>query len=181
MLIIISNCFIDSSIGVAHAVENVASVRLDVNRLTSQKLIVRRNKKPVRMQSRYKGKPCCCHMRCGRRHRNYLPPEELQILGVRHANPGIGPRPKRWPALHERQICGIEYQPLAIRTIGERIGAEKTGVRRPEHREIASRQAQRMIINVGDRLKPKPGIRSGSKLADRPNVPTSNEWSPRLY
>src|SRR5262249_40050 len=77
--------------------------------------------------------------------------KELQEMGVGYADTAISPRPKRWPALHERRICEIEYQTLTIRAIGERIGAEKLGVCRPKHAKIGSRQADCVVINVGDR------------------------------
>ena len=36
------------------------------------------------------------------------PSEELQIVGVRNANPGVKPRPQGRTAFAERQICRIK-------------------------------------------------------------------------
>ena len=69
------------------------------------------------------------------------PPEELQIMGVGDADTGIEPRPNVGTAFAERQICGIEYQPLAVGTVGERICAEKRGVRGTANVEIGGCQA----------------------------------------
>ena len=70
------------------------------------------------------------------------PAKKFQEMGVRQANARIGPRPRRRAAFHERRICKIEYQPLTIRGIGERIGAEKLRIRRSKHKEVAGRQAR---------------------------------------
>ena len=72
-------------------------------------------------------------------------------MRVGDADACIGPRPKRRPAFAERQISGVEDEPLAVGAIGKRGGSEKQGVCRAINAKIGSCQAVGMIIYVAER------------------------------